>query len=180
MAPTSFHTCGVRNLSAVAIKRDTMRHLRKAVALRVLWIPEWRAQRTCEQNRKVRTSGLWRLSATGLEMALHRGVRDGVATCDHRDWRWVIHCCDLHRWKIMRSLLHRCGDCSLHLPAPTGGEEQESTWHPSSLRPDWLGTIGLDSHTGGAPLQHMIGSPIFGRHVRRKVALCSGVDIVDC
>src|SRR5690349_13806789 len=67
LAPTSFHTCGVGNLCAVAIKQDTMRHLRKAVALRVLWI-QWRAQRTFEQNRKVRTAGLWRSSASGLEI----------------------------------------------------------------------------------------------------------------
>lgn len=144
MAPTSFHTCGVGNLCAVAIKQDTMRHLRKAVALRVLWIPEWRAQRTFEQNRKVRTAGLWRLSASGLEMALHRGVRDGVATCGHRDWRWVIHCCDLHRWKIMRSLLHRCGDCSF-TPACSHWRRGASSPLGTRRPPDLTGWESSDS-----------------------------------
>jgi hypothetical protein len=63
---------------------------------------------------------------------------------------------------------------------PLAERSIESTWHPLFLRPDWLGIVGLDSHTGAVPLQHMIGSPIFGRHVKGKVALYSGVDIVDC
>lgn len=54
----------------------------KAVALRVLWIPEWRAQRTFQQNRKVQSVGhrdCARAQRVDSEMHLHGGVRDGVA-----------------------------------------------------------------------------------------------------
>lgn len=139
-------------------------------------------------------------SPKGLSNRIGRFGQLGCGGCQRVDWRWpcIAGCGTASQpatiaigggpfaavtFTVGKSCARYCIVVEIALYTcllPLAERSIESTWHPLSLRPDWLGIIGLDSHTGGAPLQHMIGSPIFGRHVKGKVALCSGVDIVDC
>jgi hypothetical protein len=78
----------------------------------------------------------------------------------------VGHSCDFHRWKIMRSLLRRCGDWS-SLLLLTGGEERRVHLAPAFLSLEWMGNGETTPtrirasvmHSGSAMSKCIRGSP---------------------